>query len=101
LLDLSTNYFAALVVLTGARDTVEGIPQDELLERWRPAAKDGFDLPTGSLVPARQVISIGETYDFDYTPERSGSFRLQVWRLELPEMRMKPPLLITVPIRVE
>jgi hypothetical protein len=101
LLDLNTNYFAALVVLAGARDTVVGIPRDDLLERWRPMAKDGFPQPMRSLTPARQVISIGETYDFDYTPERSGSFVLEVWRLELPEMHVKPPLLITVPIRVE
>ena len=101
LLDLSTNYFATLFVLTGTRDSVVGIPGDSALERWRPVAKDGFDFSeVESLVPARQVIGIGETYDFNYTPVRNGLFQLQVWRLEDAGLQYARKLLITVPIRV-
>ncbi len=34
--------------------------------RWVPLAKDGFDLPEfkRTLAPARQMVSIGETYDY-------------------------------------
>ncbi|MDZ4674897.1 MAG: multicopper oxidase domain-containing protein [Gemmatimonadota bacterium] len=34
--------------------------------RWTPLAKDGFDLPEyrRQLAPAKQVVSIGETYDY-------------------------------------
>ena len=102
LLDLSTNYFASLFVLIGTRGSVAGIPRDTLLERWQPVAKDGFDFSaTQPAVPARQVISIGETYDFAYTPKEIGSYQLQVWRVEQSGLGIPRKLLITVPIRVE
>ena len=102
LLDLSTNYFATLFVLTETGNSVVAVPGDSSLERWRPMAKDGFDFSeAASPVPARQVISIGETYDFNYTPERSGAFQLQFWRLEDAGLQYAQKLLITVPIRVD
>lgn len=86
-------------LLSDTRDTVSGIAAGTLLERWPPAAKDGFDLPaTRSLVPARQVISTGETYDFDYRPQRTGSLQ---GRQEEPDLQTVRKLLVTVPIRVE
>jgi FtsP/CotA-like multicopper oxidase with cupredoxin domain len=35
---------------------------------WRPVAKDGAPLPAGESVagPARQLIAVGETYEFEY-----------------------------------
>jgi manganese oxidase len=47
---------------------------------WRPVAKDGADLPpalarTGS---ADLTMGVGETYDFVWTPERTGDFTLRV-----------------------
>lgn len=47
---------------------------------WRPLAKDGFDLPEGRREPAfaDQVVSVGETYDFSYTPKATGEMRLEV-----------------------
>jgi FtsP/CotA-like multicopper oxidase with cupredoxin domain len=102
LLDLSTNWFASTFVLARTRDSTAALPSDELLERWRPVAKDGFDLsPTRRVMPARQVISIGETYDFAYTPSKTGWLQLEVWRLAPLEVGLPPKLLITVPIRVE
>lgn len=71
---------------------------------WIPLAKDGADLPAGGRVerPARQVISIGETYDFAYTPQRPGTLRLVVTSAPGPLERSRPEHpLIVVPIRVE
>jgi FtsP/CotA-like multicopper oxidase with cupredoxin domain len=47
---------------------------------WRAVAKDGADLPNAArrLVPARQGISIGETFDFQLTPSEPGAMRLEV-----------------------
>ena len=61
---------------------------------WRPVAKDGFDLPGAMQVsrPARQVVSMGETYDFEYTPQQRGTLRLEVRTSQL---------VVRVPIRVE
>src|SRR5688572_26739121 len=35
---------------------------------WKPVAKDGAPLPAADsvAVPARQIIAVGETYDFEY-----------------------------------
>ena len=48
--------------------------------RWRPLAKDGFDLPLFQQTPtwADQTVSIGETFDFEYTPRRPGEMRIEV-----------------------
>jgi len=50
--------------------------------QWRPVSKDGADLPPAQTHarPARQVISVGETYDFEYTPSVPGDLRLEVFR---------------------
>jgi hypothetical protein len=44
---------------------------------WQPIAKDGAALSAELSVPrlARQLVSVGETYDFAYTPAgpRSGT----------------------------
>ena len=49
---------------------------------WRPIAKDGADLPLGQreLCPAQLTIAVGETYDFELTPERAGELALEVLR---------------------
>ena len=50
--------------------------------KWRPVAKDGADLPSGhrTLCAARQTLSIGETYDFEFRPEAAGQLTLQATR---------------------
>ena len=65
-----------------------------MVVHWRPVAKDGFDLPRAMQVPrpARHVVSMGETYDFEYTPEHTGTLRLEVRTRRL---------VVSVPIRVE
>ena len=54
--------------------------RDTSLALWRSLAKDGADLPDEKQVmrPARQPISIGETYDFELTPRDAGEMRLEV-----------------------
>jgi hypothetical protein len=68
-----------------------------MVVRWRPVAKDGADLPDAgrTVRPAQQIVSMGETYDFEFTPDRKGELRLEV--------RTQPParLLVRTPIRVE
>lgn len=47
---------------------------------WRAIAKDGADLPESQarMQPARQMISVGETYDFEFQPAAPGDLRLEV-----------------------
>jgi FtsP/CotA-like multicopper oxidase with cupredoxin domain len=56
------------------------VRRDTSLVQWRALAKDGADLPDEGRVtrPARQQISIGETYDFELTPREAGNMRLEV-----------------------
>jgi hypothetical protein len=59
---------------------------------WKPLAKDGATLPAGqtALQPARQRVSVGETYDFEIQPSRSQQLWLEVrhangeWVLQAP-----------------
>jgi len=45
-------------------------------------AKDGADLPPAQVIEqdARQVISVGEAYDFEFEPATKGDLRLEVLR---------------------
>lgn len=62
------------------------LAQDTTLAQWRPLAKDGADLPSlQPLRPARQVITVGETYDFAFTPTAPGAY---VLRATLPDRRV-------------
>ncbi len=48
--------------------------------RWRAVAKDGRDLPPAQAVvkEARLVVSVGETYDFEFQPDQPGDLALEV-----------------------
>jgi len=99
ILNLSTGTGTATLSLTARSDSAAMIANDTMLVRWRPVAKDGFDLPDSvrGLRPARQVVSIGETYDFEYTARQPGTLRLEVRTSGARQHQ----LLIRVPIRVE
>jgi len=58
------------------------VRRDTTLQSWRALAKDGSELPAARqrMRPARQTISIGETYDFEFTPGEAGEYRLEVQR---------------------
>ncbi|HEY6826195.1 MAG TPA: multicopper oxidase domain-containing protein [Gemmatimonadaceae bacterium] len=89
----------ATVTLTARSDSVfRNSPADTMIVQWRPLAKDGADLPASATNPrrAQQIISIGETYDFEYTPIRPGNLRI--------EIRAAGPagaLLARVPVKVK
>lgn len=89
----------ATVFLTARADSAYRIPRDSLLVRWIPVAKDGADLPPSARQPrlARQTISMGETYDFEYTPSRPG----EQLRIEVRGSLPNSALLRRVSIRVE
>jgi FtsP/CotA-like multicopper oxidase with cupredoxin domain len=46
---------------------------------WRAIAKDGADLPPQQATArdAMQVVSVGETYDFAFSPEKPGAYQLR------------------------
>jgi FtsP/CotA-like multicopper oxidase with cupredoxin domain len=54
--------------------------RDSTIVSWRPLAKDGADLPPASQTerPARAIISIGETMDYEILPTRTGNWRIEV-----------------------
>ena len=69
LINISPN-FNGIVSLLGDNGPVQ----------WRAVAKDGADLPPGQATarPARQPISVGETYDFEYAAAAPVKLRLEV-----------------------
>lgn len=50
--------------------------------KWWAVAKDGAEFPPMQVreQPADQVVSIGETYDFEFRPVAAGDLRLEVLR---------------------
>ncbi|NIP80610.1 MAG: multicopper oxidase domain-containing protein, partial [Gemmatimonadetes bacterium] len=48
--------------------------------RWTPLAHDAYDLPERQRTEMRaeQTVSVGETYDFEYTPEEDGELRMEI-----------------------
>ncbi len=61
---------------------------------WRAVAKDGADLPPALATqrPAKQFVSVGETYDFEVVPVAGQSLRL--------ELRDGPVVFATLPVTV-
>lgn len=47
---------------------------------WRALAKDGRDLPASRQThrPARQMVSIGETFDFEFVAKAGGDYKLEM-----------------------
>ena len=54
--------------------------RDDVPVQWHPLAKDGWDLLAHQTSPVRadQTVSIGETFDFEYTPQAPGELHLEV-----------------------
>ena len=95
---MAVGFPNATAWLTARPDSSFANLRDTLVLRWRPVAKDGADLPPAARAPrlARQIVSMGETYDFEFVPDRRGELRLEV-RGAGPRAR----LLVRAPIRVE
>jgi manganese oxidase len=47
---------------------------------WRAVAKDGWNLPAAQAVmrPATQLVTVGETYDFEFLPDHAGEYTIKV-----------------------
>ena len=95
--NLSVGTPNATVGLTARSNPAAPSGPDSLVVRWRPAAKDGAELPRQEriLVPAVQLVSIGETFDFEVEPAAPGRLWLEVFA---PARRV---VTVRVPIRVE
>lgn len=79
---------------SGARpDSAPESAGDSALVEWRPLAKDGADLPDEARAPrpARPVVTMGETYDFELVPRRPGPLRLEL-RLATGRLLGRAPL---------
>ncbi|HYV99179.1 MAG TPA: multicopper oxidase domain-containing protein [Gemmatimonadaceae bacterium] len=90
----------ATITLTSRPDSSFKNLADSMIVNWTPIAKDGADLPAAVRVPirARQVIAMGETYDFEYTPRRRG----EILRIEIRGLNQATgTLLARVPVRVD
>jgi FtsP/CotA-like multicopper oxidase with cupredoxin domain len=79
-ISLAAFHPGATAWLTTRPDSSYANRRDSLVVQWRPIAKDGADLPESARVPrlARQLVSMGETYDFEYTPTAKGIMRIEV-----------------------
>jgi len=55
------------------------IRRDTTVQTWRPLAKDGADLPSGTAVSlARKRLAVGETFDAEFIAAEPGEYRLTV-----------------------
>jgi FtsP/CotA-like multicopper oxidase with cupredoxin domain len=66
---------------------------------WRAIAKDGADLPISQATnrPARQIVSVGETYDFEFEARSGTELQLEVFR---PARAAMSESQIVVPVHV-
>jgi FtsP/CotA-like multicopper oxidase with cupredoxin domain len=67
-------------------------------EQWTPVAQDGADLPESYQVPVmaqRQQVTVGQTFDFLWTPQRPGVYWLEVRRGGNGEFMGQAQLLVT------
>ena len=74
------NHRMRLVNIGGAARFNFILRQDSTVMKWRRIAKDGADLVASqrTIVPARQPVSTGETFDFEWTPPAAGEYLLAV-----------------------
>jgi hypothetical protein len=95
---MQVGFPVATVWLTARPDSSFANLRDTLVVNWRPVAKDGADLPISARKAriAKQIVAMGETYDFDFVPERRGELRIEVRAAG-----SRGRLLVRAPIRVE
>jgi FtsP/CotA-like multicopper oxidase with cupredoxin domain len=74
------TYRLRLVNITPTDSIVHtSLTSEEHPVKWRAIAKDGADLPVSQAktLDAVSVISVGETYDYEFTPEHPGAYTLR------------------------
>jgi len=76
------NYHFRLVNITaGWADLSTSIMHNGSPVNWKPLAKDGADLPSYQQIiraALNQPISVGQTLDFGFTPDKAGEYLFQV-----------------------
>jgi FtsP/CotA-like multicopper oxidase with cupredoxin domain len=74
----SRTYRIRLINISPNIPLIVSVLDDSLPATWRAIAKDGADLPAHQATrrPAVQLIGVGETYDFEFTPPQRDSLRL-------------------------
>lgn len=102
LLSLAWTNPTPTISLMAESDSGDGRGAPHIVE-WTPIAKDGFDLPAAAQTPrdARQVISMGETYDYSFTPTRPGVYVLSVRPSPPPGVRVLVRVLAQVVLRAK
>jgi FtsP/CotA-like multicopper oxidase with cupredoxin domain len=91
-----TRYRLRLINVHVARPSmIAHVKRETETLAWRALAKDGADLPSerATVRPARQQMGNGETFDFEFTPDRPGDLRIEV-------TAANGVLLVSMPIRV-
>ncbi len=75
----SVQYRLRFIDILANNSIVINALQDGKLVQWIPIAKDGADLAAVESVatPASFTIAPGETYDFAFTPEKSGEIEFK------------------------
>jgi manganese oxidase len=73
----------AVLTLSG-QNLVVSLSDGPRVLRWTPIAKDGRNLPArlARETDATQALTIGETRDFRFTPQRPGTLVLRVYDLD-------------------
>ena len=63
---------------TDSHTTISLLAEDKPT-KWRAIAKDGADLPPSraAVQDAVQIVSVGETYDFEFAPQGPGDYKLR------------------------
>jgi FtsP/CotA-like multicopper oxidase with cupredoxin domain len=79
---VGTTYRLRLINITPNIVARFRLVRDGFPVEWRPLAHDAWTLPVyqREKVPARQLVHVGETYDFTFTPERPRELALEVRR---------------------
>ena len=78
-LKVGTSYRLRIINITIARPGLRvSIKQDSSLAKWKLLARDGAELPPERQVeePAIRTVTIGQTFDVELKPQRSGTLRL-------------------------
>ena len=74
-------HFRLVNITAGWADIETSIKYNDKPVSWKPLAKDGADLPSyqQTIRPAlNQPISVGQTLDFEFTPDKAGEYFFQV-----------------------
>ena len=74
------KYRFRFINITPSRDgVVFSLLNGDQTASWLPISKDGADLPQfyRKACPAKQTFSPGETYDYEFRPEKAGKLVLQ------------------------